>query len=229
MQKISPYIKSFTLSFMSVSLLLMLASTPVSVASDHSDSPTVKLTENKNGDIADLYVFREGDQSGNTADNSKLVFILTVNGLAVAGTGHEFSTDKQYDIKVARDRNNLAATSKTLSFRFGALSGDGRQKIWLNGKFAGWTTAFNTTPTSAMVDLNGSMAKVFAGDTDDPFFFDLRIIGPNGEDPSPTGMPTPADTFAGSNASSIVVSVPVAWFQTAAQEKNFFSWTTVAK
>src|SRR5687768_6402218 len=127
MTKISSFFKPFGLSFLSVSCVLSLATTPFAAASDHVDSPIITINpayttgvdangkfisvppsvrpQGKLEDITDVYVFREGDQSGNPADNSNLVFILTLNGLRPPGDTSPFGSDIDYVFKISPDKN----------------------------------------------------------------------------------------------------------------------------
>lgn len=194
-----PAVAAFAISAGVTATALFVGSTPASVAADHFDGPRVKLESNKSADIADLYVFREGDQSENDADNDKLVFIMTIANV-------------RYDIKVSRSRQNPTA-DKTLSFR---VVGD---NVFLNETFVGKTNTNNTTI------VEGQSMMTFAGQTDDPFFADLRVIQ---EGPA-TGKDDPADSIAGGNVSALVASVPIAYFQTDANESAFFTWGSTSK
>ncbi len=198
-----PALSAFALSAGITASVLYTSSMPASQAADHLDGPQVKTAENKAGDIADLYAFRRGDANGNPADNDKVVFIMTMVD--------EFSTDIRYDINISRDRTN-PNPDRLLSFR--VVDGN----IFLNDEFVGITQVNNDA------SLEAQPIQVFAGRTDDPFFFDLRVAT---EGPA-TGKDDPKDTFAGANVSAIAVSVPVSYLQTAG-ETQFFAWGVTYK
>ena len=223
LQEIVSHTKALIQGAMAMSCLVLLVTTPYTRASDHRDGPQVKADSNKVGDIADLYVFKESEQSANDADNSKMVFVLTTNGLVTPGTPNTFSSQVAYEIKVALGKQ-ATANPKTLSFRFGTPESNGRQSIFLNTQLVG-TTTVNETPVNNVAEINNHKIKVFAGMREDPFFLDLRVI----QEGLHTGKSDPKDTFAGSNVSTIVASVPVAYFQSDAKESVFSVWAVTKK
>lgn len=263
----SPSLKTFGFSFLATSCLISLASIPSTFASDHIDSPSVSVAgpvydplkaaptvgSGKPEDIADVYVFREGDQTGNPADNTKMVLVLTTNGLIPPGQSRPFSPDVEYQIKVSNDALlkptaplvdnngvNLEATAKTLKFRFGSPDANGIQSVYLNngaaGAFAniGNTTAFAATPNVINTTYAGQPIKVFTGESDDPFFLDFRAVVEGipfgvGVAPSTNTARIPGDSFGNSNVNSIVVSIPMAAFQTVALETKFHVWGATVK
>lgn len=257
MANISIYAKPFFLSFLSVTCVVGLSSTPIAIASDHVDSPIVTINPapttgidtnsnlitvppsktplGKYEDITDVYVFREGDQTGNPEDNSNLVFVMTLNGLIPPGQWRPFATDIDYVIRIARDKNNLDGTQRNISVRFGPVNENGQQEIFVNGRSAGQTTPFNDSPVINTVNLGANAnfeARVFAGEMDDPFFLDFRIVteglgaGVNGSGVDTTR--TPSDTFGNSNVNAIVVSAPVSWLQenVSSTPTSFHVWGT---
>lgn len=275
MQNLLQNMKAFGLSFLSMSCVITLTTLPSTYASDHVDSPSVSVINpvymdgqtspkpmagsSKPEDITDVYAFREQDQSGNVADAGKLCLVMTLNGLQAPGQSRAFSPDVAYQIKVATDKNNLDTTAKTLSFRFGLPNATtGVQQIYLSADSnpsqtsIGTTTAFNATPSVLPATYNGQAIKVFAGEMDDPFFLDFRVLSEglpfgtgnaakydltkataaNGNVPvnpqGNTSIRTPGDTFGNANVNAIVVSVPMAAFQTAAQT-TFYVWGTTLR
>lgn len=261
MKNIPSLLKSYALSFLSVSCVLTLATLPGAIASDHVDSPMVTINPgpttgvDANGrfitvppaqtpmgkveDIADVYLFREGDQTGNAEDNKNMVFILTTNGFTAPGKANQFATDLDYVFKIATDKNNLSANQRNIIFRFGPPNQNGQQNIIVNGKNAGMTSLFNKDPIVYQVNLDGAgqsgnyQAKVYAGENDDPFFLDFRIIteglgaGVNG--PGSVNMTrSPADTFGNSNVNTLAISVPVTWLQEGFNPapSTFYVWGT---
>ena len=267
MKNLNPYIKSFAASFMASSCIVSLATVPSTLASDHVDSPSVAVVapayrdaalessdplsakpimgSSKPEDITDIYTFRDQDQSGNAADAGRMTLVMTLNGLQAPGQSRAFAPDVAYQFKVATNKAALdaAATTKTLSFRFGLPDPTtGAQQIYLSNNETpsnvsiGSTTAFNATPNViTTATYNGQAIKVFAGEMDDPFYLDFRVLNEG----LPFGVKgagsvnrnrTPGDSFGGSNANAIVVSLPIAAVQsTGAAEAIFYTWGRTLK
>ncbi len=175
---------------------------------DHKDSPGT--TADPAADITDVYAFR----SPENADN--LVVILNVNPLTAPADNltHNFSKDVTYYIHV--DTNGDLQDNATVSVNF---SSD-LQKFTVKGLGADITgdvtpPSADATPPAPKITTSGGI-KVFAGQRDDPFFFDLVaykkfVAGPYvpaaGLRKAEDGAP--ADTFAGTNISSIVIELPI--------------------
>lgn len=275
MQNLFQNMKIFGLSFLSMTSVISIASIPSTYASDHVDSPSVSVMnpvymdgqtspkpvegQSKPEDITDVYAFREQDQTGNAADAGKICLVMTLNGLQVPGQSRPFAPDVAYQIKVATDKNNLEGSAKTLSFRFGLPNvNTGVQDIYLSTNSTpstaviGQTTQFNQTPNVINTTYSGQAVKVFAGEMDDPFFLDFRVLSEglpfgvnrpekydltkattaNGMVPvNPTGNTasnrTPGDTFGNANANAIVVSVPTSAFSTTANPTLYVWGTTL--
>ena len=193
-------------------------------AADHRDSPGLMPTGgDPNVDINDIYAFQNPNRA------SRTTFVITVNGLAEAGQPDFFGSSVpsvardmrvNYYLYVDRDRDAIADV--TYRFRFGNANANGVQRFELrrNGKVLipfgkGRTTAFGADPNA----ISGKLGtKVFAGMSDDPFFFDLpgflNITAPLDGDPSNDSQSfigctgDRPDFFAGKNVSSIVLDVP---------------------
>ncbi|RYY00096.1 DUF4331 domain-containing protein, partial [bacterium] len=198
------------------------------------------VASGKPEDITDIYAFREQDQSGNAADAGRLCVVMTLNGLQAPGQARPFAPDVAYQIKVASDKNSLESTAKTFSFRFGVPDPNtGTQQIYLSDSSTpsmtaiGTTTAFKASPVVNSATYNNQSVKVFAGETDDPFYLDFRVLneglgaGVNG--PGST-LPnrTPSDTFNASNVNAIVISLPMTAVQTGTAS-TFYVWGRTLK
>ncbi len=221
MKNIINYTKSFGQGFLTMSLLFSLQYIPTSYAADHLDSPRAILLSE--GDITDLYVFNERQQSQQSSDEDRLCFVLNTNGLVPMGDIKHFASDISYQIKVSRGAKRTSA-DKVMEFRFGPPEEGGAQKITLNGQDAGFTTV-GSNPLINNISAGGNRISIFAGEREDPFFFDLRVV----KEGLIKGAPVPEDTFANTNVSSIVISVPMSYFQSDAKETTFSVWAVTSK
>jgi hypothetical protein len=174
-------------------------------AADHLDSPAVSA--DRRVDLSDLYVFR-------ARDSRYSVLAMNVNALTTpADTGTlRFAPDALYQFHL--DTGSDAVEEFAFQVTFGPPRADGRQPMtvrWASGAKArahqlGVSIGYGRTSvgqTATVVSLVGG-GRAFAGPRDDPFFFDL-VGATNGF------QFTGADTFAGTNVSSIVLEVPNAW------------------
>jgi hypothetical protein len=223
--------------------LLCAAALPVAVAyplsaraSDHADGPTV--AGDQAADLADCYLFPDPN------DPTKLVLINTVRGFIVPGEAGNFAIfdstiryrfqientdDAKPDafIDITFEEKNSAAPQKANVVFSGAAFPD------LKGKFTGVATAaglgavppgganYFPDPPQALKDKNGASSNVdfFAGETDDPFFFDIpgfiRFRNIILDDNPATGLADAVaqlgrgrDTFAGYNVLTIALRIP---------------------
>jgi hypothetical protein len=183
-------------------------------AADHLDSPNAKA--NHALDITDIYAF-DGANSGKT------VLVVDVNPLAGVVSGTEFATDAEYRFNI--DTTGDFVADDVYTFTFGSNAPGPKQSLSLarNG-----TTILNGKTGNVN---NGGGVKVFAGVTDDPFFFDLAGFL-RWRDPDGDGVYTYTgstnldlgDFFLGANVSAIVLEVPDSWLGSSA---NF--WATTVK
>ena len=177
-------------------------------AADHIDTPAVT---NQPTDITDLYVFR-------AADPANLVFVANSQGLTSPAnsatlkfddnTVLEFNIDKTGDnIEDLVIQCKYDAASNTMQV-YGPIAPSATgTKSKLEGNMSAQVavTAYGVTAVSGS---GASGIKVFAGQRDDPFFFDFNrykaiLAG------SESGFARPGtETFAGTNVLSVVVEVP---------------------
>ena len=200
-------------------LLISLAIALIAVAlatvgptrgADHRDSPGVE--GDPAADLADVYAFRSPENSDN------LVVAMTVNGLTAPpeNATRNFATDVTYNIHVDNSDPLDQVADATVSVTF---SGDPLMFTveGLGDPITGEVTPPSTDPTApAPVVTESGGIKVFAGQRDDPFFFDLVgfnafIAGPYvpAEGLRAEGETPAADTFAGTNVSAIVIELPI--------------------
>ena len=204
---------------LSAALLLApaLGYLPGALASDHGDAPAVD--QDSGADIADDYLFVD------PTDNTKVVMILTVHGFIVPGEAASFAT---FDSKVKFEFNieNTGDAIPDLQYevtfddKVGSSTAPQTAHILLpSGKtFTAPTTpaTFADAPvTPAIFTDPVSGVDFFAGETDDPFFFDLVafnrfIASVKAGKPDATVFQRGRDTFAGYNVLAIVLRVPIA-------------------
>ncbi len=174
---------------------------------DHADAPG--LMGDGQADINDLFAFRSPENPDD------LVVALTINPLTAPpqNASARFGSDVAYNIHVDNTGDNVADATVVVTF-----SADG--STWtINGlgdPLSGPVTSGSTAATAPAPKVTESGPfKVFAGQRDDPFFFDLVgfkefTSGPytpaNGLRPSGE---TPSDTLAGTNVSAIVIQLPI--------------------
>lgn len=174
-------------------------------AADHREAPLVQ--EDPTADIADIYAFRSPNDSG------KLVLVMTVNPLSVPSENvtYRFSPNVRYTFNI--DNTGDAVPEHKIIVRFGqgtSASQDVRASFPGGIRLSGLTTAPSEEPEpNPPVIVHGpagSGVKLFAGQVDDPFFFDIagffRVL-------AGTGTFSGTDGFAGTNVSAIVVEVPL--------------------
>src|SRR5256712_1824376 len=220
------------------------------VASDHDAVQTVMKGSNVN--LTDLYAFREGDQTGNFAQNSNLVVVMNTKPRFVARQQYYFSARASYEFRIERAVSNTAAPTAAglsrpdiiLRFEFGEPVAN-KQSIKVtairDGVRMSATGAVTTplpvtaadTPTINAVTLGGSSLDVYAGLREDPFFFDVEQFfrvraGLAGLGPS-VGFRNPGlDFTSGYNVNGIVVRVPIAFLQGATPATTFDIWETIS-
>ena len=195
-------------------------------AADHRDAPGLTPPGGDiRADINDVYAFE-------AANANRTAIVLTVNGLTAANTPVYFgrgvpgiNANKRILYYIHVDNDGDAIADVTYRLRFGKPR-NGVQKFELmrNGQvliplWNGRTTRFDTNPQSS----SGGGARVFAGVSEDPFFFDLpgfinlaKGLDAIGLDNDPTNNAesfigctgSRPDSFAGMNVSSIVLEVP---------------------
>lgn len=192
-------------------------------AADHRDSPSVE--NDPAADITDVYAFRS------PANNDNLVVALDVNGLTPPAELRNFGSDVSYEIHVDNTGDLVADATAAISFSsdLSTFTIEG-----LGDPITGDVTA----PGAVNADVTEAGGiKVFAGPRDDAFFFDLTgfkqfVAGPyvpaNGLRPAGE---TPADMFAGTNISAIVIELPITAVTGAASSDTgtIKAWATTSR
>ena len=194
---------------------------PTSVrAADHGDGPTT--ANDQACDIADAYFFIDPN------DNTKAIIIGTTRGFIVPSEAVNFGIfDPNVRYRFAIENTGDAIADKFIDVSFTAKVAAGTPQtaaIRVSG-VSGADTAPATNATLASAPnprtvtlLPKSGISFFAGEVDDPFFFD--IVGFNGAVARLTANPPDVpgavtslsrgrDSFAGYNIMAIALSVPV--------------------
>jgi hypothetical protein len=192
-------------------------------AADHGDGPLVSVQ--RSGDIGDIYAFLDPN------DNTRLVLVLTTQGFIVPGEAINFSVfDHQLSYGINFETTGDATPDRRIRIRFSrkrnAASDPQTATIRLpNGaSFEAPTTVSDlsdTSPTPVITIDPATGVMFFAGEIDDPFFFDIPgfnrfVASVLAESADPTQLQRGRDTFAGYNTLGIALSLPVSLFGTVA-------------
>lgn len=182
------------LGLLAVAAVAALAAIPA-LSADHLDAPTTK----KDGrtDINDVYVFHPGSPQ----NLSRTVLAMTVNPAAGVISGTTFRPNARYEFLI--DTNGNARPDITVRTQFTAPD-DGEQKYtvrWIKGDDS---KIIATGETEEVESEDG--VKTFAGNRDDPFFFDLNAFNAGAAFTNPG-----SDFFLGLNTSALVIEVPTNW------------------
>ena len=179
------------------------------LAADHGEAPLTKA--DLAADIADVYAWHEGD---------KLYAAITYDGIKppVAGQKGTFDTGVLYTLHIDNDGDFVSDIEvKARYFRFGSFTG-----VLVSGLPGG--LPFLLGPVERVVRFGN--VKFFAGLRDDPFFFDLEgfrqtlqtgTLAFNGQ----------RDTFAGKNATSLVLQMDLSRALRGGKKLNI--WATTAR
>lgn len=216
-----PHLRTFAGYALVAATVAALPAQPTQ-ASDHREASMIR--EDATADIADLYAFV------NPNNANKLVLVMTVNPFSVSSENvtYQFSPDVRYIFKV--DIDGDARSDRYVIARFGQPDGaDQQMLVWASG--VGFTGGSTTPPTEEpvandpIVNYGYFNMRTFAGQRDDPFFFD--VVGFN-RFLAGTGGFDGTDGFAGTNVSAIVVEVPMDRFLGAGVD-TFSVWATTER
>jgi len=187
-----------------LSLASVLTASGGAFAADHREAPAI--SEDPAADLNDIYIFP------NPSDASRLVIMITVNPFIIPRQtgGTNFSEGVRYRFDI--DHNNDGKSERTILFTFsGLVSGPAKMKVDFPGRefdFEADVTQPSVAavaPAPRITTFNGIQA--FAGQRDDPFFFDNVGFA---RFRAGTGTFSGADGFAGTNISAIILEAPVA-------------------
>lgn len=176
--------------------LSVLSSATRAFGSDHDDGVSDIKTQALN--LTDLYVFREDNQTGRSADQGNLILIMNTSPRSLPEQQYYFSTGASYQFHLTRvnaDNKNTPPTGTSdiiLSFQFGPQDENNMQPITVTANRDGQVLTATTNISGEPIrttEIQASMANnlnnnqvmlgedeitVFAGMREDPFFFDVQ-------------------------------------------------------
>lgn len=214
--------RGFLSYFVSGVFVAFLSSAIPAIAADHRDAPTVD--DDPAADINDVYMFRD------PVTPSNLVLVLSTYPLENPRFAPSYQYDPDVVFQIAFDLTGTGRFTDVVTAQFSPLSnGAGSQqtfnvtlpnKMTVSGAVTLPTVQF-AGPVPVIATANG--ISVYAGQRDDPFFFDLigfnRVVakinatsvngGPGVVDPS---LFTGVDAFAGFNVQALVIEAPITYF-----------------
>ena len=200
----------------SLAIAASLALLPSAVrASDHGDAPSID--HDSGADIADQYLFLDPN------DNTKLILIMTVHGFIVPGEANNFATfDPKVKFEFKVSNSGVAKPDMTIKLQFSEKTAPTAPQMATIKFSNGLKLTAPTTPSTVAATPNtpvittdqASGVSFFAGERDDPFFFDLVafnrfIASVTAGAPDATVFQRGRDTFAGYNVLAMELSVPV--------------------
>jgi hypothetical protein len=189
---------------------------PAARAADHADGPN--MSQDQGADLADIFAFIDPN------DNSKLVIIMTVHGFITPGEANNFAFfDPNILYRIQFDTTGNVEPDKFIDVTFTQrISTTDPQiatvQIAGGKKFRAKTTiptlAAAANPQIINEPENNPGVKFFAGETDDPFFFDIPafsrfVASVKAHAPNASLLQRGRDTFAGYNVMAIAVELPV--------------------
>lgn len=193
-------------------------------AADHGDSPS--SANNQTADLADAYLFLDPN------DNHRAVLGVTFRGFIVPGEAVNFGAfdpDVHFQVQIENTGDARPDRLITVSFspRTGASDPQTATVTLPNGRRFHAPTTVSTLaaapppPTLSLDQPSGTL--FFAGEIDDPFFFDIPgfarfVASIRAGSPNPALLQRGRDTFAGYNVMSFVMSLPATMLQGSSAE-----------
>lgn len=169
------------------------------IAADHIDppgrtDPAVDDTPDRAADIADIYAWHTPD---------RLILVLTVAGPAATGLPAVYDPDVLYTIHIS---NAAPVTSAEIPIhtRFGPGGGAGEFGVQVSGS----PGVDGPIEGSVETTLMQGDVLVYAGLTDDPFFFDSQGFRES-RDTGTLAFDNQRDFFGAQNITSVVISIPL--------------------
>ena len=219
MSKMSEKAKAFLVVVLALGFMMMMTPAPSIQAADHGDAPLAD--EDRPIDIDDVYAFLDPN------DNSKLVIAVTLYGFIVPGEAVNFSAfDPRVRYLIGLETTGDARADQFIEVRFSPrTSTTVPQTATVVLPFGDIISAPTTLPTLAespnpptITTDPGTGVSVFAGETDDPFFFDIPgfnrfVASVIGGAPNAANLQRGRDSFAGYNVQAIVLSIPVSYLR----------------
>lgn len=188
-------------------------------AADHLDPPARTNPNNDStpdlpADIADIYVFH---------DAARVTLILTVGGPAAPNLPAQYDDKVRYAIEIS-NRTPRTTSDIPIVIQFGQAPG---------GADAPWGVRVKGVP-GVSGDIVGSVeriiekdgVKVFAGLTDDPFFFDSQGLRESRE-MGVLRFQKDRDFFGAKNITAMAIEIPRDRIENGSNPVDF--WTTSAR
>lgn len=182
-------------------------------AADHVEAPAA--IKDPAADIADFYAWSRKDI------NDTIVVAMTFAGAGSSEDGPVYDPDVVYGIHIDNDADGTV--DHECFVRFGQDADSGEWGVQVTGLPGGDTVA--SGPVDTIFDA-GNGLQVFAGQREDPFFFDLQgyldtlSTGAIAFDPS-------RDFFAGLNVTAIVVEISAS--TVAETSENIQIWSSTGR
>jgi hypothetical protein len=186
-------------------------------AADHGDSPN--NANDRAADLGDAYIFLDPN------DNTRLILIMTVQGFIVPAEAVNFAFfDQNVRYRFELETTGDASVDHFIDVNFSEKAGaaNNPQTATISSTFfptfTAPTTVANLTAAAAPPTITTDQAtdiRFFAGETDDPFFFDIPafsrfVASVNAGSPDPTQFNRGRDSFAGYNTLAIALNIPLA-------------------
>jgi len=187
-------------------------------AADHGDGPFA--SENASADLADVFFYLDPN------DNDKAVLELTVRGFIVPGEAVNFGIfDPAVTYEFRLEETGDAIPDATITITFSPRTSTAIAQMATVTMTRGDTTVFSflaqatnpsladTAPAQVVTTDSASGVSFFAGEVDDPFFFDIPafsrfVASVLAGAPDPTLFDRGRDTFSGYNIMAIALSIP---------------------
>lgn len=165
-------------------------------ASDHDDGVSDVKTQSLN--LTDLYVFREDNQTGRSADKENLILIMNSSPRSLPEQQYWFTPGASYQFHLTRVKageKNMSPVGRTdvvLALTFGEPDANNSQPYTLTAVKDGASLSASTEANGAALmttnlqesmasnlkiqqaSLGDSQVTAFAGLREDPFFFDVQ-------------------------------------------------------
>ncbi len=204
-------------ALVALTLIVTILVTPATwtIAADHGDSPN--NAHDRAGDLGDTYLFLDPN------DNTKVIMLATAQGFIVPGEAVNFAIfDHNLRYRFELETTGDAVPDQFIDVFFSEKvnAANNPQVATISSTFFPTFTA-NTTPSSLgttvpnpTITASAAGISFFAGQVDDPFFFDIPAFARFNASviagtPDPTQFTRGRDTFAGYSTMGIALSVPL--------------------
>src|SRR5437016_5772898 len=201
-----------------LSCLLHVTAPPSSHAADHGDGALISI--DRAADLGDVFLFRDPN------DNTKVIMAMTVQGFIVPGEAVNFSVfDRSVRFRFELETTGDAKVDKFIDVMFSEKTKAEQQTATITlpsgAKFTAPTTLSNLSGTAAASVITTDPASgvaFFAGEVDDPFFFDIPgfnrfVASVLTKAPDPTLPQRGRDTYAAYKTLAIALNWPLSLLQ----------------